>query len=99
MRRFRKWFASRPKKRFDELSTWVIAALGASSYLEAAFYGWVIEKCGPSYWVIARSTPLSQWGLQGVGCTVVILAILAQLWFYKEMGKRCSNVLQQRLFT
>ncbi|SAL01218.1 hypothetical protein AWB77_06300 [Caballeronia fortuita] len=98
MRRFRKWFASRPRKKLEELSTWAIAALGASSYLEAVFYGWVLEECGPSYWEIARRTPLSQWGFQGVGCTIVLLGILVQLWFFRAMGDQCSSLLKQRLF-
>lgn len=98
MRRAMNCLRSRPRKKLSEWSDRAVSALGVASFAEASLFGWVVKESFAPYWEFALTLPWSQWGAQGLGCTLVLMAILVQVWFYSATAKQCSNVLQRRLF-
>lgn len=98
MRQLSKWLRSLPQKELSELDSWTVATLGVVSYAEASFFGWVVTESFPPYWAIARTLPISQWGLQGLVCSLLLMGTLTQVWIYSVVAKQCSSLLEHRLF-
>ena len=83
---------------FAQLDTWLVAVIGAASFLEGSFYGWVIGETFPDFWKVARTLPFADWGLEGWAILLILACIGVNCWVFGSIAKRCNDILQERLF-
>lgn len=88
-------FRTRRKWRLHELSDWVLAPLGAISFLIAGYWSMAVAHVLPDLVATTNQNGLTWSGaavfmfLGGLGITI---------WFYHHLAKRCNKILFKRHF-
>ncbi|MBB4731208.1 hypothetical protein SAMN05216588_107147 [Pseudomonas flavescens] len=89
-------FRARRKWRLDELSDWVVAPLGAASFLIAGYWGMAVGDVLPELVSVTNRHGLSWFG----AAAFVLLGMMGvTIWFHAHLAARCNAVLKQRHFS
>lgn len=88
-------FQARRKWRLQELSDWVLAPLGAISFVIAGYWTMAISEVLPS---LVRLT--NQTGFTWVGFAIFAFlgGLALSVWFYGCLATRCHSILLERHF-
>lgn len=83
---------------FSEMPDWLVVFFALSSFIVAAFYGYVLGKVVPEYLEIANQTPLHQWGWRGWVVTIILSAIAFIVWHCGSVSWRCNGIIRDRWY-
>ncbi len=88
-------FRARPKRQLHELNDWVLAILGALSFLIAGYWGMAVAGVLPELINLTN-----QHGLTGKGATIfsALGALGLGIWFFGCLAARCHSLLFERHF-
>ncbi|WP_374005832.1 hypothetical protein [Delftia lacustris] len=88
-------FRARRKWQLHELNDWVLAVLGAASFLVAGYWGMAIASVLPG-----MVSATNQHGLTALGAALFLFlgGMGVGVWFYGCLAKRCNDILFERHF-
>jgi len=88
-------FRNRKKKTWAELNDWVLAFIGAPSFLVGSFYLWVVGTTTPDLLILSREHGLP---LKAILAFVFLGGLALSGWFFLTVARRCGELLYERNF-
>ncbi|MBF8636090.1 hypothetical protein IRZ48_05500 [Pseudomonas fulva] len=90
-----KLLRNESKRPWSEVNSWALALIGGPSFLVGSYYLWKVKEVAPD---LIHAT--EQVGITSLGIAVygIVGVMLVGAWHFLAIAKRCSELLQHRLY-
>jgi uncharacterized membrane protein len=90
-----KSITRRKKSSFEELNDWVLALLGALTFLVAGYWGLMLSKVVPEFIKAVNTHGIS---LFAIGLALLLGGFGISVWFFGCIAARSHTLLYERWF-
>jgi len=88
-------FRNRKKRTWAELNDWVLAFIGAPSFLVGSFYLWVVGTTTPDLLILSRDHGLP---LKAILAFAFLGGLALSGLFFMSVARRCYELIYERNF-